>query len=69
MNKPVYLALSISQTSKIAMHEFITYDYIKPKYGFECFKKTSTFNEDFIKNYSNISDTGYFFKGDVKYPD
>ena len=51
------------------MHEFITYDYIKPKYGFECFKKTSTFNEDFIKNYSNSSDTGYFFKGDVKYPD
>ena len=44
------------------MHEFITYDYIKPKYGFECFKKTSTFNEDFIKNYSNSSDTGYFLK-------
>ena len=31
MNKPVYLGLSILETSKILMYEF-RYDYIKPKY-------------------------------------
>ena len=29
MNKPVYLALSISELSKIVMYEF-WYDYVKP---------------------------------------
>ena len=32
MNKPVYLGMSILDTSKILMFEF-WYDYIKPKYG------------------------------------
>ena len=32
MNKPVYLGLSILESSKILMHEF-WYDYVKPKYG------------------------------------
>ena len=31
MNKPVYIALSILQLSKIVMYEF-RYDYVKPKY-------------------------------------
>ena len=31
MNKPVYLSLSISETSKTLLYEF-WYDYIKPKY-------------------------------------
>ena len=30
--KPVYLGLSILETSKIVMHKFC-YDYLKPKYG------------------------------------
>ena len=34
MNKPVYLALSISELSKIVMFEF-WYDCVKPKYGEE----------------------------------
>ena len=32
MNKPVYLGLSIPETSKIVMNKF-WYDYVKPKYG------------------------------------
>ena len=32
MNKPVYLALSILEISKIVMSEFC-YDYMKPKFG------------------------------------
>ena len=32
MNKPVYLALSISEISKIVMSEFCC-DYMKPKFG------------------------------------
>ena len=32
MNKPVYLGLSILETSKILMYKF-WYDYLKPKYG------------------------------------
>ena len=31
MNKPVYLALSILETSKMVMYEF-WYDYVKPKH-------------------------------------
>ena len=30
MNKPVYLGLSISESSKTLMYEF-WYDYVKPK--------------------------------------
>ena len=32
MNKPVHLALSILELSKILMYVF-WYDYVKPKYG------------------------------------
>ena len=32
MNKPVYLALSILELSKIVMHAF-WYDFVKLKYG------------------------------------
>ena len=32
MNKPIYLGLSISETSTIIMYEF-WYDYVKKKYG------------------------------------
>ena len=36
---------------------------------FHWVKDTSTFNEDFIKNYSKNSDIRYFFEGDAKYPE
>ena len=36
---------------------------------FEWFKDTSQFNEDFIKNYNEESDEGYFFEVDVQYPE
>ena len=32
MNKPVYLGLSILESSKVLMYEF-WYDYVKPKHG------------------------------------
>ena len=32
MSKPVYLGLSILETSKILLYKF-WYDYVKPKYG------------------------------------
>ena len=32
MNKPVYLGLSILESSKILMYEFWC-DYVKPRYG------------------------------------
>ena len=35
--------------------------------NFEQFKNTSQFNEDFIKNYNEESDKGYFFEVDVQY--
>ena len=37
----------------------------------DCFKwvkKLSKFNEDFIKNYDENSDIGYFLEVDVEYP-
>ena len=34
---------------------------------FEWIKDTSQFNEDFIKNYNEESDEGYFFEVDVQY--
>ena len=41
-----------------------------PVNGFEWVEeeKLSKFNEDFIKNYDENSDTGYFFGVDVEYP-
>ena len=60
MNKPVYLALSILETSKTLMYEF-WYDYSKPKYQDDaklCYIDTDSFiihikNEDF---YEDIAD-------------
>ena len=45
MNRPVYLALSILDISKILMYEF-WYDYMKPKYGNRvklCYMDTDSF--------------------------
>ena len=36
--------------------------------NFEWIKDTSQFNEDFIKNYNEESDEGYFLEVDVQYP-
>ena len=36
---------------------------------FEWFKDTPQFNEDFIKNYNEESDEGYFLGVDVQYPE
>ena len=38
-----------------------------PVNNFEWFKDTSQFNEDFIRNYKEESDEGYFLKVDVQY--
>ena len=37
-----------------------------PVKNFEWIEDTSQFNEDFIKNYSEESDEGYFFEVDVQ---
>ena len=45
MNKPIYLALSILEISKILMYEF-WYDYMKPKYNNDvklCYMDTDSF--------------------------
>ena len=38
-----------------------------PVNNFELIKGVSQFNEDFIKNYNEESDEGYFLEGDVQY--
>ena len=38
-----------------------------PVNNFEWIKDTSQFNEDFIKNYHEESDEGYFLEVDVQY--
>ena len=38
-----------------------------PINNFVWIKDTSQFNEDFIKNYNEESDEGYFIKVDVQY--
>ena len=38
-----------------------------PVNNFECIEDTSQFNEDFIKNYNEESDKGYFLEVDVQY--
>ena len=38
-----------------------------PVNNFEWVKDTSQFREDFIKNYNEISDEGYFFEVDAQY--
>ena len=40
-----------------------------PVNKFEWREETSQFNEDFIKNYNEESDEGYFLAGDVQYPE
>ena len=40
-----------------------------PVNNFEWIKDTSQFNEDFIKNYNEESDKGYFLEVDVQYPE
>ena len=40
-----------------------------PVNDFEWIKDTSQFNKDFIKNYNEESDEGYFLDVDVKYLD
>ena len=39
-----------------------------PVNGFKWLKKSSRFNEIFIKNYNEDSDIGYFLKVDIDYP-
>ena len=39
-----------------------------PMNGFECVEELSEFNEDFIKDYDENSDEGYFLEVDVEYP-
>ena len=38
-----------------------------PVNNFEWFEDTSRFNEDFIRDYKEESDEGYFLKVDVQY--
>ena len=40
-----------------------------PVNNFELMEDTSQFNKDFIKNYSEESDEGYFLEVDVQYPE
>ena len=40
-----------------------------PVNKFEWVEDTSQFNEDFIKNYNEESDEGYFLEVDVQYPE
>ena len=39
-----------------------------PINGFKWVKNLSKFNEDFIKKYDEVSNTGYFFEVDLEYP-
>ena len=60
MNKPIYLGMSILDTSKTLMYKF-WYDYIKPKYKDKaklCYTDTDSFviyikTEDFYKDIAN----------------
>ena len=38
-----------------------------PVNNFDLIKETSQFNEDFIKNYTEENDDGYFLEVDVQY--
>ena len=40
-----------------------------PVKSFEWIEETSQFKEDFIKNYNEESDEGYFIEVDVQYPE
>ena len=39
-----------------------------PVNGFKCENDLSRFNENFIKNYDENSDVGYFLEVDIEYP-
>ena len=60
INKPIYLGLSILETSKLLMYEFC-YDYMKAKYGDNvklCYRDTDSFlmnikTEGFYKDIAN----------------
>ena len=39
-----------------------------PVYGFKWANELSEFNEDFIKNYDENGDVGYFLEVDIEYP-
>ena len=60
MNKPIYLGMSILDTSKTLMYEF-WYDYVKPKYKDKaklCYMDTNSFvinifTEDFFEDINN----------------
>ena len=71
MNKPIYLGLSILETSKILMYEF-WYDYMKPKYNdnvrlcymdtdsFVIHIKTNDFYKDIASDVENRFDTSNY---------
>ena len=71
MNKPIYLRLSILETSKILIYEF-WYDYMKPKYGNDlklCYMDTDSFiintkindfHEDIATDVANRFDTSNY---------
>ena len=40
-----------------------------PVNGFKWVEYTSQFNKDFIENYNEDSDEGYFLEVDVQYPE
>ena len=40
-----------------------------PINGFKWLEETSQFSEDFIENYNEKSDEGYFLKVNVQYPE
>ena len=66
MNKPIYLGMSILDTSKTLMYEF-WYDYFKPKYGDKaklCYTGTDSFiihiiTEVFFEDTSNDVEKWY----------
>ena len=71
MNKPIYLGLSVLETSKTLMYEF-WYDYMKPKYNNDaklCYMdadsfimniKTNDFYEDIASDVENRFDTSNY---------
>ena len=71
MNKPIYLGLSILETSKTLMYE-LWYDYMKPKYNdnvklrymdtdsFTMNIKTNDFYEDIASHFENRLDTSNY---------
>ena len=40
-----------------------------PVKNFEQIEGTSQFNDDFVKNYNEKSDQGYFLEVDIRYPE